>query len=73
MSTAFANPIPAPAWMEPDGSWNRENYVARCRAYEAETENYIRDVMGGQHKHTGKILCSAGTPALAITPRRREQ
>lgn len=56
MAQAFANPVPAPDFMEPDGTWNMTKYDERCRAYEAETEKYIRTELGGKHKHTGKIL-----------------
>lgn len=56
MATAFANPVPAPDFMEPDGRFDIAGYEARCKAYEAETEAYIRTVLHGKHKHTGKIL-----------------
>ena len=56
MAQAFANPIPAPAFMEADGSWDMANYDARCRAYAAETEKYIRTELGGKHKLTGRII-----------------
>ena len=56
MAQAFANPIPAPAFMEADGSWDMASYDARCRAYEAETEKYIRMELGGKHKLTGRII-----------------
>lgn len=56
MAQAFANPIPAPAFMESDGSWDMASYDARCRAYEAETEKYIRTELGGKHKLTGRII-----------------
>jgi hypothetical protein len=56
MATAYANPIPAPEFMEPDGTYDREGYDARCKAYRAETEAYIRTVLGGKHKHTGKVI-----------------
>lgn len=56
MAQAFANPIPAPAFMEADGSWNMTKYDERCRAYEAETEKYIRRELGGKHKLTGRII-----------------
>ena len=32
MAQAFANPIPAPEFMEPDGTWNMTKYDERCRA-----------------------------------------
>lgn len=56
MAVAYANPIPAPEFMEPDGRYDHAGYEARCKAYEAETEKYIREVLGGKHKHTGKII-----------------
>jgi len=56
MAVAYANPIPAPEFMEPDGRYDHEGYAARCKAYEAETEKYIRSELRGKHKHTGKIL-----------------
>lgn len=56
MATAYANPIPAPEFMESDGRYSHAGYEARCKAYEAETEAYIRTVLGGKHKHTGKII-----------------
>lgn len=56
MAVAYANPIPAPEFMEPDGRYDHAGYEARCTAYEAETEKYIRTELGGKHKHTGKIL-----------------
>lgn len=56
MAQAFANPVPAPALMEADGSWDMASYDARCRAYEAETEKYIRTELGGKHKLTGRII-----------------
>lgn len=56
MAVAYANPIPAPEFMEPDGRYDHEGYAARCKAYEAETEKYIRTELDGKHKHTGKIL-----------------
>jgi hypothetical protein len=56
MATAYANPIPAPEFMEADGRYDHAAYEARCKAYRAETERYIRAVLGGRHKVTGKIL-----------------
>jgi len=56
MATAYANPIPAPEFMEPAGTYSHDGYEARCKAYRAATEEYIRRELGGKHKHTGKIL-----------------
>jgi hypothetical protein len=56
MAVAYANPIPAPEFMEPDGRYDHAGYEARCKAYEAETEKYIRSELRGKHKHTGKII-----------------
>lgn len=56
MAQAYGNPVPAPEFMEPDGRYDHAGYEARCRAYEAETEKYIRTELGGKHKLTGKIL-----------------
>jgi len=56
MAVAYKNPIPAPEFMEPDGRYDHAGHDARCKAYEAETEKYIRTELDGKHKHTGKIL-----------------
>jgi hypothetical protein len=56
MAKAYANPLPAPEFMEPDGRYDREGYEARCETYRAETEAYIRTKLGGKHKHTGKVI-----------------
>lgn len=56
MATAYANPIPAPEFMEPDGTYSHEGYAARCAAYRAATEAYIRTELGGKHKVTGKVI-----------------
>ena len=56
MATAYGNPIPAPDFLEPGGRFDHAAYEARCRAYEAETEKYIRTELGGKHKYTGRII-----------------
>lgn len=56
MAQAFANPIPAPAFMEADGSWDMHGYDARCEQYRRDTEAYIRRDLGGKHKLTGRII-----------------
>ena len=55
MAVAYANPIPAPEFMEPDGRYDHAAYDARCKAYRAETEKYIRS-LGFKHKVTGKVI-----------------
>ena len=55
MAQAYSNPIPAPEFMEPDGRYDHAGYEARCKAYRAETEAYIRS-LGYNHKVTGKVI-----------------
>lgn len=56
MATAYANDIPAPAFMEADGRFDYDAYQERCRQYEADTEAFIRTELGGKHKYTGRII-----------------
>jgi hypothetical protein len=56
MAVAYANPIPAPEFMEPDGTYSHEGYAKRCAEYRAATEAYIRRDLGGKHKVTGKVI-----------------
>ena len=48
MAVAYANPIPAPEFMEPDGTYSHEGYAKRCAEYRASTEAYIRRDLGGR-------------------------
>lgn len=56
MATAYANPIAAPEFLEADGRYDHAAYDARCKAYRAETEAYIRTALGGKHKVTGQVI-----------------
>lgn len=71
MAVAYKNPIPAPEFMEPDGRYDFAGYNARCAAYRAETEAYIRS-LGYKHKVTGKVIafpvCDGAAQYMLCTP-----
>jgi hypothetical protein len=72
MAVAYKNPLPAPEFMEPDGRYDHAAYEARCVAYRAATLDYIRTVLHGKHKHTGKIIafpvCDGAAQYMIWTP-----
>jgi hypothetical protein len=56
MATAYANPVPAPAWTDADGTFDNVGYEKRCAQYRADTLAYIKTKLGGKGKHVGKVI-----------------
>jgi hypothetical protein len=55
MAKVYTNHIPAPDFMEPDGTYSHSGYDARCQKYREDTVEWLRS-LGYKHKNLGKII-----------------
>ena len=55
MAQVYKNEIPAPDFLEPDGTYSHAGYDHRCAKYREDTITWLRG-LGYKHKHLGKII-----------------